>query len=322
MNNHQFVLKDTLAKAESVLKDHKNIRIAYSGGSDSDIILHLLRPYNIKALFYDTGIEWDATKEHIKYMQSRGYDIETIKAHKPVPTSNKQYGHPFLNKRVSDYLQRLQGHDFDFKEHGKLSFPELIKIYPTSTTALKWWCNEWGDKSRFNISYNPHLKEFLIEHGLPFKVSAKCCDGAKKQPIKGYAKEHKLDLVILGIRKSEKGGRVGAYSSCYIQKSTLSYGIYLPMFLWHDDTKQWYKETHNIQHSKCYTDYNLKRTGCAGCPLGLRFDHELIQLEQHEPRLAKGIQTIFKPTYEWTRKYREYQIARGTTPHLYGIDNR
>lgn len=307
MDDFEFLLQDTLAKAKSVIPLYKNPRIAYSGGSDSDVVMHLMQPFNIKAVFYDTGIEWQATKNHVQYMQDLDFDVDTIKAERPVPISNKKYGHPFISKQVSEWLERLQRHNFQFQEHGHLDFKTLWKIYPKSKAALRWWCNDWGEKSRFNIEYNIYLKEFLIEYGLPFRVSGKCCDGAKKMPIKTYTKSNEVDLMILGLRKSEGGSRVGAYNSCFSQSTSYGYAMYRPIWFWSNEMKEWYIDKFNIKLSDCYEEYGLKRTGCAACPFGLNFEDELVQLQENEPKLAKGISNIFAPSYEWTRKYREFQ---------------
>ncbi len=308
MNEFEFMLKETETKLKQVMGKHEIIRVAYSGGSDSDTVMHLLRKngYTVKGVLYDTGIEYQATKDHVEWMRSEGYDIDVVRAVRPVPTSNKQYGHPFVSKRVSDYLYRLQKHNFDFQNDGPLDFDTLYKKYPRSKVALRWWCNDWGEGSRFNIMYNKGLKEFLIEYGLPFKVSDKCCEGAKKLPIKNYSKEHDVDLMILGIRKSEGGSRAGAYKACYLPKKTYTYSMYMPLFFWNNEMKEWYDTEFNVKHSDCYTVYGLKRTGCAACPFGLNFTDEMDLLETYEPKLAKGIMNIFSPTYEWTLKYREF----------------
>ena len=64
------------------------------------------------------------------------------------------------------------------------------------------------------------------------------------------------------------------------------------------------------QATKCYTEYALKRTGCAGCPFGRDFEFELDVLEKYEPKLYKAVCNIFKDSYEYTRKYREYRKLR------------
>ena len=318
----EVLIQDAIQKTMNVVGGEyvdKNIRVAYSGGSDSDTVMHLLKycGYNITGVLYDTGVEWDATMRHVEYMRSIGFEIETIKAKRPVPTSNKKYGHPWISKRVSDYLSRLQKHNFDFQRDGALPFDVLYTKYPKCKVALRWWCNNWGEGSSFNIERNTYLKEFLIKHGLPFRVSDKCCDGAKKLPIKEYSKQHNIDLMILGIRKSEGGSRSGAYTSCYLPQRTYTYAMYFPLFWWTDEVKSYYDTTRMVVHSDCYSDqYGLKRTGCAGCPFGRNFEQELVALEKYEPKKAKGIRAIFNPSYEWTRKYKEFQVEMGCNPNM------
>jgi hypothetical protein len=62
----------------------------------------------------------------------------------------------------------------------------------------------------------------------------------------------------------------------------------------------------NIKHSDAYGVYGMKRTGCAGCPFDNQLEIDLKAIEIWEPKLYKGISNIFKISYEWTRKYREF----------------
>ena len=54
------------------LRQYKKIMVSYSGGSDSDTILDLIelvKPEScgeIKYVFFDTGLEYDATHRHRK----------------------------------------------------------------------------------------------------------------------------------------------------------------------------------------------------------------------------------------------------------------
>jgi 3'-phosphoadenosine 5'-phosphosulfate sulfotransferase (PAPS reductase)/FAD synthetase len=285
----------------------KKVRIAYSGGSDSDTVMWLSRQlgYNITAVFYDTGLEYDATWKHVDYMKSEGFSIEIIKAKRAIPTSIKKYGYPFINKRVSDYLSRLQHHSFDFINDGKKSFEELSLKYTNCKTALMWWCNGY-DYNMTNIIHNKYLKEFLIENGLPFSVSDKCCDGAKKLTIKEYAKKNNIDLMILGIRRAEKGSRIIVYKNCYLPAKTFSYAIYFPLFWWSHEDKNFFDKEVNIKHSECYEKYGMKRTGCAGCPFNKEFENDINTIEKYEPKLYRGINSIFRDSYNWTRKYKKF----------------
>lgn len=307
--SERFEIEDAIAKAHSVLSkyDIDKVKVAYSGGSDSDTVLWFLKNigYDVGAVFYDTGLEYKATHEHIENMRNY-FEIDVIKAKMSIPTSNKKYGHPFISKLVSDYLSRLQKHNFDFSEDGNKSFEDLWKKYPNAKSALQWWTNK--NKTYFRIDRNKYLKEFLIEYGLPFRVSSKCCEGAKKQPAKQYFIDNGIELCIMGIRQNEQ--RAG-YSNCFIPAKKWPYDIYFPLYWWSDKTKNKYDYDNKIIHSKCYTEYGLSRTGCAGCPYGRNFEQELLVLEKHEPKLHNGVKNIFSESYEWTRVYREFKKKNG-----------
>jgi hypothetical protein len=62
----------------------------------------------------------------------------------------------------------------------------------------------------------------------------------------------------------------------------------------------------DVQHSRCYTEYGLKRTGCVGCPFNPHITEELEIIKEHEPTLYKAVVNIFGKSYEYTKKYREF----------------
>jgi len=313
MREYEFILQDTIAKAKAVFQKHQNICISYSGGADSDVVIDFIHRYisPVKSVMFDTGVEFRATLDHVRDMQLK-YEIDIIRASRSVPTSNKKFGHPFLSKYISEMLERLQRHNFKFQEHGNLSFDELNSLYPRCKSALRWWCDEWGHGSHFSIARNKHLKEFLIDNGLPFLVSGKCCDGAKKMPAKKYAKDNGVDLFVLGIRRSEGGVRSTAYSSCYQQhgRGNNNYAQYFPVFFWTNDMMRWYKDAFDVVHSKAYSVYGLSRTGCAACPFASGFDNELEVLARYEPKKYKGISAIFASSHDYRRRYYEYKFSQ------------
>ena len=159
----------------------KNVCCSVSGGADSDILIDLCEraeSHFVSYVFFDTGIEYQATKEHLAELEAK-YDVKIHKekAKVPVPLGNKRYGVPFLSKYVSEMISRLQRHNFQWEDD---SFENLNKKYPKTKSALKWWCNLQGDKSHFNISRNTWLKEFLIKNPPQMPISNLCCEGAKK----------------------------------------------------------------------------------------------------------------------------------------------
>ena len=308
---NNLIIFDGIYKADSVLnnKQYVNIAVAISGGADSDIIMDICSKFDekkqFKYIFFNTGIEYKATFQHLDYLEKR-YGVEIIRENAiiPVPLGCKNYGQPFLSKLVSDYLSRLQRYGFKWEDK---PFDDLIKQYPKCKTALKWWCNASGKNSCYNISRNKYLKEFIIDNPPTFSISDKCCNGAKKRNISNFIKKHNIDLVITGIRKAEGGVRSTTYKSCFDSNSHYGCSQYRPIFWYKKQDRKEYEQLFDIVHSKCYTEYGLERTGCCGCPFGRKFEDELEVAKKYEPKLYKAVCNIFKKSYEYTRSYIEYR---------------
>lgn len=306
------IIADSFVITKSKLERYENIMVSISGGADSDIMLDLVNRLqngqNIRYVFFDTGLEYAATKEHLKYLEQKyGVQIEIEKAVKPIPLSCRQYGQPFVSKTVSEFISRLQRHNFKWEDR---PFEELLKEYPRCKSALKWWCNmkdkkKDGSESSFNISHNKWLKEFIIANPPDFKISNKCCKYAKKEVATNYKKRHGIDLSMTGVRKAEGGARAFAYKSCFSSNEDDA-DEFRPIFWYKNGDKEEYEAAYEVTHSKCYSCYGLRRTGCAGCPFGQNFEQELAVIEKHDPKLYKAVNNIFDKSYEYTRKYREF----------------
>lgn len=124
---------DNLVRAWSKINNpkYKKIKCSISGGSDSDVMLDICtkcdKDNKIEYVWFDTGLEYQATKDHLKYLENKyGIEIRSYKAIKPIPLSCKLYGQPFLSKRVSDYMSRLQKHGFKWEDE---AFDKLLKKY-------------------------------------------------------------------------------------------------------------------------------------------------------------------------------------------------
>ena len=294
---------DSFQKANSVVNNNKYQKIicAVSGGSDSDILVDMMTKIDIygkvEYVFYNTGLEYFATQEHLKYLEER-YNIKIIRmrSQTPVPAACKIAGQPFLNKWVSECIHRLQSHSFRWEDK---PFEELYLEYPKCKSALQWWCNMKGEKSMFNICNNKWLKEFMVQNPPTFKISKQCCNLAKEGNTAGID----YDLNVVGVRKAEGGLRAGI-NKC------ITYGeqqdTYRPLYWYNQEAKSEYEAYAEIEHSRCYTEYGLKRTGCAGCPFGRNCEKELEILEIYEPNLYKAVNNVFKDSYEYTRRYKEF----------------
>lgn len=101
---------NSFVKANIIINgDYERASCSISGGSDSDIILDICTKFDfdkkIHYVWFDTGLEYQATKDHIKELENKyGIAIERCKAIKPIPAACKEYGQPFLNKFAADFL--------------------------------------------------------------------------------------------------------------------------------------------------------------------------------------------------------------------------
>lgn len=291
------------AKINSPLYD--KIICTVSGGADSDVMLDIVWKCDlddkVTYVWFDTGLEYQATKVHLEYLEKRyGIQIQRFKAIKSIPTSCREYGQPFMSKYASEMISRLQRHNFKWEDK---PFDELYKEYPDCKVALQWWCN-CNISNRFDISRNKYLKEFMIANPPQFKISNKCCKYAKKDLVHKVIAENGYELEVNGVRKAEGGIRDVAYKTCF--DSDGDWDRYRPLFWYADEDKRRYEEHYGVTHSKCYTEYGLKRTGCVGCPFGKRFEAELENARIYEPKLYKAAMNIFGDSYEYTRAYKKF----------------
>ena len=305
------VVTDSIEKADEIINNpkYKTILVSISGGSDSDDVLDLCTKLDVshkcKYIWFDTGLEYRATKEHLEFLESK-YHIEIIreKAIKPIPVSCKEFGQPFISKYVSDHISRLQRHEFKWEDE---DYDSLVEKYPNCKGSLKWWCNRnntVGGWSQFNISKNQYLKEFMIVNPPTFKISNKCCDYAKKMTVHNVIKKCDAQLSVVGIRKAEGGIRGTSYKRCFNTSS--DYDSFRPIFWWNNDDKVDYESALKVVHSDCYEVYGLPRTGCVGCPYARDLDGELDVIQKFEPKLYKAVTNVFSDSYEYRRKYKEF----------------
>lgn len=306
-----LAIVDALAKCRMQIGRHRKIMASVSGGSDSDVMLDLIIRCGGKEkttfVFFNTGLEYEATKRQLEYLNDKyGVEIQVIPPIKPIPVCVRQYGVPFWSKQVSDMIERLQKHGFQWEDE---PLDVLLRKYPKCKSALRWWCNDWSRTDKpcpFDIDYVKWLKEFLIAHPPTFPISNKCCQYAKKEPAKKYLEEHYFDLNCVGVRQAEGGARATRYKNCYTA-ATDGPSQYRPLFWFSDTDKAEYDEHYDLSHSDCYKVWGMRRTGCAGCPFGRNFEEELVLAEKYEPKFYKAMLKVFGQSYEYRRQFEAFR---------------
>ena len=300
---------NAIAKTWDILGRFNSPVCAVSGGSDSDIMLDLIHRLDtekkVRYVWYNTGIEYEATKRHLSFLEKRYHiTIQRFRPKKPVPLAVREYGVPFLSKFVSNKISQLQRIGFDFSD---MDYDAMLTLCNGVCDATDWWHNRHSI-NQWNIRYNLGLKEYLIANPPNFRISDKCCYYAKKRVSIEYSRLNNTDLTMLGIRKSEGGNR-NILTSCFSENDRHG-AVYRPLFWFTDADKRYYADKFKVKHSDCYTVYGLRRTGCTGCPFNLRLFDELSLIEQHEPNLYHAAMSLFGECYTYTLGFRKWQKSR------------
>lgn len=314
------------------LREHPNAICSYSGGSDSDIMIDLIERtraiYNlppIKYVFFNTGLEMKATKDHVKAIAGK-YGVEIIEARPKVNivTAVREHGVPFVSKIISTGLEGWQkkniplsiADEYDQAEDKAAKRQELRERYPKCESTINFLCccNKDGDprpNTQLVINAAKYMRDFIGEYPPDFRVSAKCCDYCKKQIAHRVQKGY--EMVITGERRDEGGvrsvPRKDNTALCFGETSSGQFRL-RPLYYVSDADKAWYKEYYRITYSDAYEVYGLTRTGCCGCPISYKAVDDLEKIRPHEPNVVKAAWNIFGKSYEYRAKYNQYKADR------------
>lgn len=322
-------IKSIIAKR---LYQHPNAICSYSGGSDSDILIHLIEQVRecfglppVKYCFFNTGLEMEAIKRHVRETaQAYGVEITEHRPKKNIVLATREYGLPFVSKIMSAGLEGIQkkniplsiADEYAEAEDKVQKRAELKSRYPgcESTINFLCGCNSKGEPRpniQLVINSSKYMLDFIRENPIPFQASNRCCDVCKKQVAHMVQKD--FDMVITGERRDEGGMRSvpkkDCTSMCFTESASGQYRL-RPLYYVSDADKQWYKDYYGIRYSDAYEVYGLKRTGCCGCSISSRAVEELEKIRPYEPNLVKAAWNVFGDSYRYRQKYNEYKAKR------------
>jgi 3'-phosphoadenosine 5'-phosphosulfate sulfotransferase (PAPS reductase)/FAD synthetase len=327
---HKFeAIKSIIAKR---LVEHPNAICSYSGGSDSDIMLHLIesvrKTFNLPPVhycFFNTGLEMEAIKRHVREMSEKyGVTITEYRPKKNIVLATREYGIPFVSKIMSAGLEGVQkkniplsiADEYAEAEDKAAKRAELRERYPKCESQINFLCgcNSAGEPRphiQLVIGSSKYMLDFIKENPIPFKVSNKCCTYCKKNLAHSVQKPY--DMVITGERRDEGGmrsvPRKDNTSMCFSESADGKYRL-RPLFYVSNADKQWYKEYYGIRYSDAYEVYGLTRTGCCGCPISAKATEDLEKIRPYEPNLVKAAWNVFGDSYRYRQQYNDYKALR------------
>ena len=314
------------------LREHPKAICSYSGGADSDIMIDIVEKTRaafrlppIKYVFFNTGLEMRATKEHVKNTAAKyGVEITECRPKINIIQATRKYGVPFVSKIMSGGLEEWQkkgvplsiADEYDRAEDKAAKRKELKVRYPKCESLINFicCCNADGDPRpniQLVINSSKYMRDFIGEYPPDFKISAKCCDYCKKQIAHSVQKGY--DMIITGERRDEGGmrsvPRKDSSSMCFTETASGQYRL-RPLYYVSDRDKEWYKEHYHIRYSDAYEVYGLTRTGCCGCPISYKAVEDLEKIKPYEPNVVKAAWNIFGKSYKYRQKYNEYKERR------------
>ena len=249
-------------------KHNKKIYVAFSGGKDSTVLLHIVRSMykHVPAVFVDTGLEYPEIRDFIK-------TIDNVIWLKPKYTFKKiieKYGYPVISKQISRFLNDCQ----NASEKNKAT----VNLRLTGYNRKGVFCS---------TQKLPEKWKYLINSG--FKFSEKCCDYLKKNPMHKYEKETGR-LPVIGTMAYESNMREKQWlktgCNAFDQKKPQS----KPLSFWLEKDIWNYKDKFNLKFSDIYK--TEKRTGCMFCLFGCHLEKEpnrIQRLKLMHPKIYKYI---------------------------------
>lgn len=226
-----------------------NIHVAFSGGIDSTVLLHITRDMykNIPAVFSDTGLEFPEIRSFVKSFDN----VITLRPKMSFDKVLEKYGYPVISKNVSRSIRDLQNASDKNKA--------VCNLRLTGFTRKGTYCPSYKLPKRYLYLVNA-----------PFKISEQCCEVLKKNPFKIYEKETGSKPLV-GIMAVDSGTRERQYLRNGCNAFHFSSPMSMPLSFWTEEDIWEYIKQFSIPYCEVY-DKGEKHTGCIFCMFGAHLE--------------------------------------------------
>lgn len=282
---NEFLLQDRVQKIKQVIGKYgeENFFIAFSGGKDSTVLsalIDLALPYNkIPRIYANTGIELNMIRDFVFEMQKQDDRIIVLTPKVSIKQMLEQEGYPFKSKHHSKWVDIYQ-------RNGQTQGIENYMASDKRNKDLHRTC--------------PKILLYQFNKDFNLRISDKCCQRLKEDPMDEWKKENNKPYAIIGIMREEYGRRSGA--QCLAFRGDKLHA-FQPLATMSKDWEEWFISIYNVKICDIYyPPYNFVRTGCKGCPFAIDLQKVLDTLEKYFPNEKKQCEAIWQPVYTEYRR--------------------
>lgn len=254
------------------------VYLSFSGGKDSTVMKYLFDKWLDMNKYPKSNYVFnDTTNEHkdiLDFVKSFGDEITWLKPKMTFAQTLLKYGFPLISKEQSMAISRYQNTKSEaVKTYRLTGFRNGEKVGMAGVISKKW--------------------QFMIN--APFKITNRCCDILKKEPVKRYEKQTGFKPIIgtmateslLRKRQYLKDGNCNVFTKGKEQCKPLS--IFTESDIW-ELIKRFDIKICDIYYDKIIDGVLVtgeKRTGCAWCGFGCQFEdpdnNRFTRLKSREP---------------------------------------
>lgn len=299
MTDNELILDDRLRKIKQVVSIYgeKNFYVSFSGGKDSTVVHTLIDmaiPNNkIPRVYVDTGIELNIVRDFVLSLSKKDNRFMIIKPKTPIKEMLEKEGYPFKSKYHSKIVNTYNSIGIDRSETVK----NYLGLQLPKSGVVRW-----------SQHLCPKILRYQFYEEMPFRISSKCCDRLKKDPLHKFSNDYNKPYAIIGIMAEEGGQRESAKCLAFTGSNLTALQ---PLATVSKSWEEWLIKSYNIQICDIYKPpYNFVRTGCKGCPFSITLQDDLETLQKYFPNERKQCEIIWQPVYNEYRRL-NYRLKGG-----------